>query len=713
MFMPRPHTMSSLESAVSRNLSFALLCAAAPALAQRPSPVDTSAGHPLNAVVVTADRASGSIRSSVSAVTRVSGTELARVPRATLADVLRLAPGFAVVDFDGLGLDPQVMVRGFYGGGEAEYVVVLVNGKPVAHLQTGTVSWDALPPAASIEAVEIVRGGASSLYGDAAIAGVINVITRAASGAHDVRWDAGGGTFGRYHAAADAASLPWKDAAIGASFDRTAGFRDHARRSVGRVRASMALAERPDASLVLGVGSHWRAFDEPGPQLESIGAAGREASDPLFRFDHTTDRDHTASLDGSKSLQGARLTGGLTGERRVTNAIRTVALAPGFGDTKERDATATRIGGNVQLQIDEASLGKSSRLILGGEASHGRLGSKYFNVTGGTRATYATASGERGALDTDANAARSAAAVYGDYLVHPSDGVRFSIGGRLDRLSDRYDPRTPSGQATATTTHTAFSPKVGINVGFLNEPRESGNIYFSASRSFKAPTLDQLYDQRNVPVPFPPFQIQTSNPDLRPQHGTNLEAGIYQSSQGLTGGRVSSSITVFQTDMTDELDFDIQSFKYVNIGKSRHRGIEGGATLTRDQWSAFATYTLQDATSRSGDFSGKRLKAIPRHTRAAGISVRSTTGVEASLSSTNVSGIFLDDDNAVTLPDYTRFDARLSFPLGARRLFLDIRNVFDARYSSSGFLDPAGSGERYLYPAARRVIEVGVNGFGW
>jgi outer membrane receptor protein involved in Fe transport len=87
--------------------------------------------------------------------------------------------------------------------------------------------------------------------------------------------------------------------------------------------------------------------------------------------------------------------------------------------------------------------------------------------------------------------------------------------------------------------------------------------------------------------------------------------------------------------------------------------------------------------------------------------------VEASLSSTNVSGIFLDDDNAVTLPDYTRFDARLSFPLGARRLFLDIRNVFDARYSSSGFLDPAGSGERYLYPAARRVIEEGVNGFGW
>ena len=48
-----------------------------------------------------------------------------------------------------------------------------------------------------------------------------------------------------------------------------------------------------------------------------------------------------------------------------------------------------------------------------------------------------------------------------------------------------------------------------------------GNVYATVSRSFKAPTLDQLYDLRNVPVPFPPFKIHTSNPDLRPQHGVN------------------------------------------------------------------------------------------------------------------------------------------------------------------------------------------------
>ena len=62
-------------------------------------------------VVVTAERAPSAVASAVSAVTRVSGAELARMPHVTLADVLRMAPGFSLVDFDGLGYDPQLMAR--------------------------------------------------------------------------------------------------------------------------------------------------------------------------------------------------------------------------------------------------------------------------------------------------------------------------------------------------------------------------------------------------------------------------------------------------------------------------------------------------------------------------------------------------------------------------------------------------------------------------
>jgi outer membrane receptor protein involved in Fe transport len=45
-------------------------------------------------------------------------------------------------------------------------------------------------------------------------------------------------------------------------------------------------------------------------------------------------------------------------------------------------------------------------------------------------------------------------------------------------------------------------------------------------------------------------------------------------------------------------------------------------------------------------------------------------------------------------------------------VFADVRNLLDAEYATSGFLDPAGSGEAYFYPAAGRFISLGIRR-GW
>jgi len=58
---------------------------------------------------------------------------------------------------DGLGLDPQLTLRGFYGGGEAEYVVVLLDGRPLNGLESGLFDWD-LVPLSALESIEVVRG---------------------------------------------------------------------------------------------------------------------------------------------------------------------------------------------------------------------------------------------------------------------------------------------------------------------------------------------------------------------------------------------------------------------------------------------------------------------------------------------------------------------------------------------------------------------------
>lgn len=691
----------------------ALLALASRAVAQG-APRDTIPRR-LDPVVVTAERTPSVLASSVAAVTRIGAAELARLPRATLADILRLAPGFTLVDFDGLGFDPQVMVRGFYGGGEAEYVIVQVDGRPVNQPQSGVVAWDVLPPLAAVEAVEILRGGAGSLYGDAAIGGVINVITRRPAGV-SVPWslsaDVAGGGFGTWRAGAGA--MGPRGVSLSGAMDHTDGFRQHATRTSVRGGGRVSLLDRAGGGLALSVQSHWREFEEPGPLLESLHSGDRRLSDPLFRFDRSTDRDFALTLDAvRRRSENVRLTATAGVEVRSLAAIRTLALAPGFGDTKERDASTTGLSLGAQLSTGDTPLPGNDRVLIGVEASRGSLDASYYRWIGGPRNAYLGGVVERGDLDTRGESVRAAGAVYAQYAVQATGALRLSLGGRFDLLHDSFDPSVPSGQNRHTVTHSVLSPKLGLNFRYRDETTGSGHLWVAASRSFKAPTLDQKYDLRNIPIPFPPFELRTSNPELTPQYGTNVEAGLYHGGDLSPRLRASATLAVYRIDMKDELDFDVASFRYVNIGKSRHQGLEAGGMLDASRVSAFTVYTLQAATSRSGANAGKRLKAIPRHTVTSGLSVRPVQRrvlVQGTLALTLVRGIYLDDANTRALPGYTRADAQLSVGSGRLAMHLDLRNLLNAKYSSSGFLDPSGSGEAYLYPAATRVFSAGIRG---
>jgi outer membrane receptor protein involved in Fe transport len=691
-------------------LCFGALVQAGAAMGQAAPPAsDTLRPRLLDPVVVTAARTGSPLRTSAAAVTRIGAARLARVPQATLADLLRSVPGFAIVDFDGLGFDPQLMARGFYGGGQAEYVIVQVNGKPVNQVMHGLVAWDALPPPASIEAVEVLRGGASSLYGDAAIGGVINLITRAADSVRtgpEIRWQAAGGGFGTVRAAADLGER------LSAAVDRTDGFRRHAERLAGRARATIPLRTSSSGRLALSFRADGRRFEEPGPLLESLLAADRRGSDLLFRFDETTDRSLEASL-GADWRAGDRtaLEADLGFELRDQEAIRTLALAPGFGDTKAREAETGRVLARAQLTRESLRLPGNGRLVAGFEASRATLDSRYFLVTGGTRADYASAAGERGTLDTHARSARAAAAAYFEYAVQASGALRLTMGGRLDVLHDSFEPRTPASEPQRSSTHSALSPRVGASLRYASAPGSVGHAYLALGRSFKAPTLDQKFDLRNIPIPFPPFELRTSNPDLSPQHGGSVEAGLYHTTLISDAVQASGSLSLFQMEMRDELDFDVEAFRYVNIGKSRHRGAEAGLEVESGRASALLSYALQAATSRSGANAGRRLKAIPRHTLSAGLSLRPLRSpglLEVSAMVYHLRGMYLDDANTRSLPDYTRVDLRVALRALGMGFHLDVRNLTASRYSSTGFLDPGGSGEAYLYPAAGRVLEASI-----
>lgn len=73
----------------------------------------------------------------------------------------------------------QINIRGStgYAFGAGNKVLLLLDGVPIHARDTGEINWDALPPL-DIEQIEVLKGAGSSLWGAAALGGVVNIITR-------------------------------------------------------------------------------------------------------------------------------------------------------------------------------------------------------------------------------------------------------------------------------------------------------------------------------------------------------------------------------------------------------------------------------------------------------------------------------------------------------------------------------------------------------
>ena len=165
------HQRALFKSCVS---TLILLVASGAVYAQIAPPPDYD--QKLSDVVVSATR-SGTPLDQMSLNTTILTKEvLESSPDQTIDQVLKNVPGVFLNDVPYYQKDPtgqSINVRGLgYGR-----TLVLIDGLPANDAFYGTVQWN-LVPMSSIESVEFVRGGVSSLWGNYGMGGVININTK-------------------------------------------------------------------------------------------------------------------------------------------------------------------------------------------------------------------------------------------------------------------------------------------------------------------------------------------------------------------------------------------------------------------------------------------------------------------------------------------------------------------------------------------------------
>jgi len=128
--------------------------------------------------VTSVSKKTESLSGAPAAIFVLTGDEIRRDGHTSLPEALRMVPGLYVAQTNAHIW--QISARGFSDLNNNK-MLVLIDGRSAYSPELGTVYWDALDvPLENIDRVEIIRGPGGTLWGDNAVNGVINIVTKTA-----------------------------------------------------------------------------------------------------------------------------------------------------------------------------------------------------------------------------------------------------------------------------------------------------------------------------------------------------------------------------------------------------------------------------------------------------------------------------------------------------------------------------------------------------
>jgi iron complex outermembrane receptor protein len=616
-------------------------------------------------------------------------------------------PGLIVSNRYNYALDQRLSIRG--AGSRANFgmrgVKVLLDGIPQS-LPDGQSQLTNVDLGA-IARVEVLRGSASSLYGNGS-GGVLSFSTdlsaRDPFGA-TLRTTAGSAGLVKnqvrlYGRAGNNIGM------LSASRTTVDGFRQYSSadtrqlmgaidRAIGeglRLSLRAGTAETPHA---LNPGALTLAEFESNPDTAALNNVRRGARRSVSQ--------RYASVRLSGDAAGAQWSAALFGQRRFVDNPLAVAPPGGGGPT---NGTYNFIDRRVTgLRLDAArtlSRAWEPRVAAGLDLQ------RSYDI----RRNYRATGGEIVALtDTLLQFQGETVTSLGPFAqlqASPVEDVTLSLGGRFDRLTfgvdDRFtgDGDDDSGERTMTAA--------SGHLGAVWRSRESFSPYVNISTAFETPTTTELNSRPDGNGGF--------NPDLDPQRVRTMEVGT----RGSWRSRLRYEASLFQVDTRDAIVQYLETAGrayFRNAGRTRNRGLEVGVTAAATSWLTlrsavtlsdytFLEYRVPSATQPApalDTLDGNRVAGVPGRAWRLG-ALGSFGAFSLDLDHSVQSPLWADDANTVRVPGWDRgqTNVRAAWTGSVRgwrvEPFAAVQNALDSRYAGAITLN--GAFGRVFEPAPRR-----------
>ncbi len=693
-----------------------------PAAGATPSP-DPGSSPPtplieVREVTVTTTRTEQDVLDVPAHVTVIDRETIEQSGAKTVPDLLRREAGIYVQNTTTNPEGFTVEARGFNNGaGNGGRTLLLLDGRPLNEPGSGSPDWSFVS-LDNIERIEIQRGPGSAAWGDHALGGVIQIVTRHPT-EDGIRATFHGQT-GTFDFDAGSVFLEGKSGPISATafFDdyKTHGYRDRSdfRNKKGELDLRLALGERGFIKLKGGYSTSLR--QRPGALTQEERDEDRRQAEPDTTGDFDSGRERYVEMELDYRLTDNLKINLHPWHRRLTDIAALSSFSrfeiPGvvMVDTTsdfDVDSEEDELGLSGQLQLDFDILGRPNRLLIGGDVLQEDVdGDSLFRSTSVTRSPFGPDSTSVLEFPRSSRSRRKSWATFVQNDFHVHDRVTLSFGVRRDHIKVTGRNRlAPVGMQDFSARQTAWGPRAGLTVR-VAEPL---SIYASYSRGFRFPNLNEI------------FRFFGDTVALRPEKSDSYEIGLK-----LRTERARFDLALYTMNVKDEIFFDPFAPPFgsdVNIERVRHRGIEVGGSIRPCGWlELYGSYTF-DGTKFTRDrltmLEGNRIPITPRHRGTAGFRLLLPYGFEAGLNANYVGARFLANDlreAAPKLGKFASYDARVAWKgkptewmeLGAE---FTVHNLTDRKYTENGgfssFFGTVGyfpSPERYYVAALRLTL---------
>jgi outer membrane receptor protein involved in Fe transport len=684
------------------HLTTLLFLVAARGLPVAAEPAQTSAVT-LAPLVVTATRSPRDAATLPLTVDVLSADALRSAPALSLDDKLRRSAAFSLFRRSGSGTaNPTaqgVSLRGL-GPSGASRSLVLLDGVPLNDPFGGWVAWTKLP-LASLDRVEIVRGGGSPAWGGSSLGGVVHLLSEPLFPGADPSDEAGGRAARSVSGAAVLGDFRSRGVGVAATVAPAAGrdaFRiDAATFATEGVRLvrEPGLIDRP-AGLETSRGQlTWARRINPTTTLTSAVRAWREERGNGTPYQENSSDEVFVSVSLAGTPAGAALfsTWSLS-SYFAEQDYRSTFSAVNAGRTAETPALdqyavpATAAGFSAQFTLGDVADPEAALTTLGFDARQVEGETREFFFYDGSRSDFLR--------ERRAGGVQTVGGVFVTHARSLRPDVTLMLGARVDstRRSGGFRRETLRASSAvlldekyAERRDVAWSPSAGLAWAVSEDLTWRAAAY----SAFRDPTLNELHR------PFRVGSVSTrANPELEPESLVGGEVGLVRNAPSARHG---VRATVFVNELSDpvaNVSLDASTRQRRNLERVRVRGLELGAHWApgpSSDWRLDIDYLLSDARVREGgrsaaELAGRRLAQVPRHTVSAGAVWRASRALELDLRARWSSEQFEDDLNTLPLARALRLDLAAHHDLGrGLRLSVAVENLLDEEIETSRAAD--------------------------